>query len=419
MPDWEDRLDPDFDFINDKYSIGHIKDPYGHDSYAHQLLDYPPYDGLLISLSIFESKIKLGILNDVPKIRGKENIKTYLKIPSDSRLEVMGDCGAFSYVDKEEPPLPFYSVENIATIYEKLGFDYGVSVDHLAMDYILIKDKVTGKRKRRFLSEEEKKNRVKITVRNAAKFLAFCKENKCNFVPIGVAQGYDTTTYVESVNALINMGYEYLAIGGLVQYNSEFILNLLKELQPFIEERKVHLFGILRPRYLKTFEEMGISSFDSASFLRKAWLKSEQNYLSADGKWYSAIRVPQSSNPRLRKNADLNGFSSEDLKRMEKNALQALIQYDTGEIDINCALRMILEYDNLLLRGTSDVKNLGPRYERTLLDMPWKSCNCSLCKNLGIQIAIFRGCNRNKRRGFHNIWAFRQLSQGVESRTNL
>jgi len=416
LPDWDDRLDQDFDFINDSYSVGHIKDPYGHDSYAHQLLDYPPYDGLLISLSIFESKLKLGNFNVAPKIRDKENIRAYLKIPRNSKLKVMGDCGAFSYVDKKEPPLPFYSVENIATLYEKLGFDYGVSVDHLVMDYILTKDKETGKRKKRFLSEEEKKERIKITIRNAEKFKAFCEDNRCNFIPIGVAQGYDTVTYIESVNSLINLGYEYLAIGGLVQYTSEFILNLLKELQPFIKDRKVHLFGILRPKHLKTFEEMGVSSFDSASFFRKAWLKSEQNYLSAEGKWYSAIRVPQSSNPRLMKNADINGFSSEDLKRMEKDALQALIQYDEGKVDINYALNTVLEYDNLLLRGTSDVKNLKPRYMRTLSDMPWRSCNCSLCKKLGIQIIIFRGCNRNKRRGFHNVWAFRQLSQNDEQK---
>ena len=94
---------------------------------------------------------------------------------------------------------------------------------------------------------------------------------------------------------------------------------------------------------------------------------------------------------------------------MEKAALDALIQFDAGKIDIDIALDTILKYDNLLLRGYSDVKDLRPHYMRTLRDKPWKGCNCKLCKELGIQIIIFRGCNRNKRRGFHNIWAFREL----------
>lgn len=194
-----------------------------------------------------------------------------------------------------------------------------------------------------------------------------------------------------------------------MQYKSDFILRLLKEVHPYARGIKLHLFGILRPRCLKDFEDLGVYSFDSASFLRKAWLKSAQNYLSLNGQWYSAIRVPQSSNPRLIKNADLNGYSREDLKKMENDALKALIQYDAGEISIDKAIDTVLQYDNLLLRGYNDVKNLKPRYMRVLQDQPWKECNCELCKKLGVQIIIFRGCNRNKRRGFHNIWAFKAL----------
>lgn len=234
------------------------------------------------------------------------------------------------------------------------------------------------------------------------------KRNKYGFTPVGVAQGFDIVSYKNSVNTLIDMGYEYLAIGGLVQYQSEFILSLLQELNPIIKGLKLHLFGVLRPAYLSNFEKLGVTSFDSASFLRKAWLKSAQNYLSPNGKWYSAIRVPQSNNPRLIKNADLNGYSFEDLKRMEIDALNTLIQYDNGKVTLDQALKTVLEYDNLLLRGTSDLKDLSDRYFKTLLDKPWKSCKCDICKELGIQIIIFSGSNRNKRRGFQNIWTFRQ-----------
>jgi hypothetical protein len=342
LPDWEDRLDPDFDFLNDKYSANHIKNPYIHDQYAHQMLDTPPYDGLLMSLSIFQSKMKLDHINGVYKIRNIQNIRDYLKIPHNSNLKIMGDCGAFSYADMKEPPLPIYSIENIAGIYDKLGFDYGVSVDHLALDYILIKDTTTGKRKKLFLSKEEKENRVKITLKNAKIFKKYCEAHQSNFIPIGVAQGYDEASYVKSVSDLVDMGYDHLGIGGLVQYKSEFILKILKEIQYLIKGTKLHLFGVLRTKYLKDFEDLGVSSFDSASFLRKAWLKSEQNYLSLDGRWYSAIRVPQSSNPRLLKNASLNGFSSEELEGMERRAMQALVKFDEGKLRINDTFNIVL-----------------------------------------------------------------------------
>jgi len=408
LPDWEDRLDPNFDFINDEYSEKHKNNPYKHDVYAHQLFKKPPYDGILVSLSIFQSKIYLNGNGTNYKIRNHTNIKDYLKIPKGSRLEVMGDCGAFGYVREKEPPQPFYSVENVANLYDKLGFDYGVSVDHLVVDYIFIKNKKTGKRKKKTLSRKEKNKRIRITLRNAEDFLELYKERKYNFIPVGVAQGYNLNTYKSSFNALVEMGYEYIGIGGLVQYKTDFILDVLKEIQPFADGIKIHLFGISRPNHLKKFEKYGVTSFDSASFFRKAWLRSGQNYLAPDGRWYTAIRVPHASNPRILKNADLNGFSLDELKEMEKEALQALVKYDQGLMDLEDALDVVLRYDNLLLRNT-DNRNFREKYRNTLLDMPWRTCNCDICKNIGIHVVIFRGCNRNKRRGFHNIWMLREL----------
>lgn len=410
LPDWEDRLDPDFDFTNDKYSQNHKENPYKHDVYAHQLFDPPPYDGVLFSLSVFQSKIALkNGDNRTYTIRNHTKIKDYLKIPIDSSLKVMGDCGAFGYVREKEPPRPFYTVENVANLYDKLGFDYGVSVDHLVVDYVMVKEGMNGKRIKQVFSQAEKNRRIKITLENAETFLEIHKKKQYDFIPIGVAQGYDMNTYRESANALVEMGYEYIAIGGLVQYTSDFIIKVLEEIHPLIGNINVHLFGVLRPNYLRDFRRLGATSFDSASFLRKAWLRSGQNYLAPDGKWYAAIRVPQASNTRLLKNAELNGFSIDNLKEMEQDALHTLIKYDCGEIsDVDHVLDVILKYDNLLLRDSNDGKNLREKYRSTLLDMPWKSCNCNMCSKIGIHVIIFRGCNRNKRRGFHNTWIFRE-----------
>lgn len=412
LPDWEDRLDPDFNFATDKYSKKHNEDPYNHDIYAHQLFDKPPYDGILFSLSVFQSKLSLkNGNNETYTIRNHTSIQDYLKIPENSSLKIMGDCGAFGYVKEKAPP-PFYSVENVSNIYDKLGFDYGVSVDHLVVDYLMVKEK-NGKKIKKILTTKEKNERIEITLKNADEFLKLHDKEKYNFTPIGVAQGYNTDTYRESVKSLVEMGYKYIGIGGLVQYKSDFIIEILKEIQPFIKGINVHLFGVLRPSYLNDFENFGATSFDSASFLRKAWLRSGQNYLAPSGKWYAAIRVPQAANPRLLKHANLNGFSMDDLMKMEKDALKALNKFDNGKIDADKVLDIILKYDDLLLRDTNDGENLKEKYRQTLLDKPWKSCSCNVCRDIGINVVIFRGCNRNKRRGFHNTWIFREIANNI------
>ncbi len=409
LPDWEDRLDPDFDFFKDQYSENHKKSPYEHDIYAHQLFQEPPYDGILISLAIFEKKLSLNHDGKEYLIRRRNNIKNYLKIPKNSHLEVMGDCGAFGYVKEKEPPKPFYTVKNVANIYQSLGFDYGVSVDHLAVDYIFVKNPKTGRKKKKVLSQKEKDRRIKITLDNAAKFLDLHEKKSYSYIPIGVAQGYDLHTYERSFKSLVNMGYDYIALGGLVQYSTDFILKILETIRPYSKNVNLHLFGVLRKDSLDNFQNLGVTSFDSASFFRKAWLRSGQNYLSTDGNWYSSIRIPQSTNPRLIKNADLNGFSKREIEKMENKALNALFKYEKNKKNVDKVLESIMDYDELLLRNTNDGDNLYSKYKRTLLEAPWERCKCPICKSIGINVIIFRGTNRNKRRGFHNLWAFRNM----------
>lgn len=45
-------------------------------------------------------------------------------------------------------------------------------------------------------------------------------------------------------------------------------------------------------------------------------------------------------------------------------------------------------------------------YRRTLEERPWDRCDCPFCEKNGIQMCIFRGNNRNRRRGFHNMYRF-------------
>ncbi|WP_336365140.1 queuine tRNA-ribosyltransferase tRNA-guanine transglycosylase [Halalkalicoccus salilacus] len=52
------------------------------------------------------------------------------------------------------------------------------------------------------------------------------------------------------------------------------------------------------------------------------------------------------------------------------------------------------------------VSDFLTEYERLLRAEPWRECNCPVCTEHGIEVAIFRGNNRNRRRGFHNTRRF-------------
>ena len=53
-------------------------------------------------------------------------------------------------------------------------------------------------------------------------------------------------------------------------------------------------------------------------------------------------------------------------------------------------------------------KSLRDEYERTLRDRPWRDCPCAVCQDpaVGVEVVLFRGNNRNRRRGFHNTYVF-------------
>lgn len=69
-----------------------------------------------------------------------------------------------------------------------------------------------------------------------------------------------------------------------------------------------------------------------------------------------------------------------------------------------------IEYVLPTLYRFSQTIGYGPElrslYKRVLEDKPWNSCECPTCKDVGIEVIIFRGNNRNRRRGFHNTYVF-------------
>jgi queuine/archaeosine tRNA-ribosyltransferase len=277
--------------------------------------------------------------------------------------------------------------------YTRLGFDYGVSVDHLIFAQ----------------TERERRARYELTIQNAAEFLREHRQSKAEWEPIGAVQGWNPDTYANAVADYIKMGYRHIAVGGLVRTTTPEILAVLErvheKLRPGI---KLHLFGLARFKAMRQFVQMGVTSVDSASLLRKAWLGSHINYLSEHG-WYSAIRVPQLTASFRAKRAINNGAATEKVAALEKVCLQGLHAYGRARTtrvgpDLLSAL---LELD-FVITGKNR-KNIHHTILRTLEERPWQECGCEICESIGIDVVIFRGNNRNRRRGFHNTYVFYRL----------
>jgi hypothetical protein len=382
MPENDDRVDPKFNFINDLHTLN--RDPYSDDVYSHEIYDPPNYDGLLVSMMNIIGKTASKTKSE--KVLSSGGIHNFLR--AHSNLPILGDCGAYSYRNDYEPP---FETEEILNYYETLGFNIGVSIDHL-----IFNDQ----------DQDERKRRLTITQENAEKFIKGHYNGNYTFKPSGIAQGWDVNSYVESVQNLVDMGYQHISLGGLAFSPTEEIYEILKNISPILPEyMEVHLFGAARLDPINTFNKLGVTSFDSTSSLRQAWMSAKSNYHTLDGKKYAAIRVPQATekSPKIKKALE-KGVGTLDLfQKLEQNALNALRQFDKGNLGIEETLDAVLEYDNLL--GEKYNKH-EESYRLVLEDQPWKKCCCKICREVGIEVVIFRGNNRNRRRGFHNTYVF-------------
>jgi hypothetical protein len=263
---------------------------------------------------------------------------------------------------------------------------------------------------------EERRRRTELTLVLAESFLREARRYG-SFIPVGVAHGIDADDYVRSVLALIEMGYRHIGVGGLVFRTDHEVAQIVQAISRVRSQHRksvwLHLFGIFRPKLQRLFAELDIQSFDSASYFRKAWLRSDQNYLGVNGNWYAAIRVPASRDGRNQRKLERAGVPRERIQELEQAALTALARYGRREIGLEETLDTVLEYDSLIDREDIAKRDIRALYQRTLLERPWEQCGCRICRELGIDVVIFRGAERNRRRGVHNtLQLYRRVHGG-------
>lgn len=389
FPDSQDLVSPTYDFINDEYSPYRVRQR--DDVYAHQAVTPIPYDGILVSKAVVDGSVKGAGKYSAPQRERfyRLGVRKFFRLPD--ACSTVGDCGAFNYIDEEYPP---YEVDEVLDFYGRCGFDAGISIDHIIFGYIPEE------------SDQEPEaawvNRQQISLELAENFFKSTKNTGTQFQPVGAAQGWDPHSYAHSVQELQKMGYRRIALGGMVPLKSHEILACLRAIDSVRNpDTELHLLGINRVESMEQFARHGVTSFDSTSAFRQAFMDDRNNYHTATDS-YTAIRVPQvDANPALKRLILSGSISQSQAIAAERACLRTLREFDREETPLEEVLSALETYESLVLGPKK--KSYLALYERTLSDAPWRTCPCALCKKHGIEIAIFRGSERNKRRGFHNL----------------
>jgi hypothetical protein len=398
FPDSQDQIDPDFDFDNEEHPALRVRQR--DDLYAHEALDGHTIDGLLVSKAIVD-----GTAGSAGKYTAAQRNRLYrvgvqhffrLDRTSGFPIQTMGDCGAFSYIAEEIPPV---TPDQVIDFYAECGFELGISVDHVIFGFDPAADTDLHRPQ-----AEKWRSRQQITLELADVFLARCKARKTRFQPLGVAQGWSPVSYAAAVRSLQKIGYTRIALGGMVPLKTFEILACLREISTVREPHtQLHLLGVTRRSNISEFSSHGVTSFDSTSAFRQAFKDDKDNYHTAD-RTYTAIRVPQVDGlPKLKKQILAGKIDQGTAIQRERACLQALQEYDVGERSALQVISTLQRYNEI-----TGLEIHEDAYLVLLEDAPWRSCPCSICTKVGINVILFRGSERNKRRGFHNLYVFRR-----------
>ena len=408
--DAQDTIDLDYNFLTDEFSPKRVIQR--TDKYPHEVFSKKPYDGMLISRGllddgIFKSSSCAYTSAQTRRIK-MQGIKRFLRYYDG---EIFGDNGAFSYHMLDEPP---YSVSETVTFYEKCKFNYGMSVDHIIFEYDKRFD-TDGEFDDNYKVTEKMQTRYDITINNAKEFLKECNKQKVNFHPIGVVQAWSPNSMKKASRELIDMGYTYIAIGGLVPLDINSCEEIVKAVRDEIGyEIKIHLLGFAKAKQLDRFIKYKITSFDSTSPLIRAFKDDKDNYYTPKDH-YTAIRIPSSQKtPALKRKVSSGLIDQEEAEKLEEKALSSIRAYDKNEETLENTLKALEEYE-LIFRDKVPIQ----RYKDILSSKYWQKCQCEVCQNAKIEVIIFRNSNRNRRRGFHNLWQFQRELEELREANNI
>ncbi|MFQ3476673.1 queuine tRNA-ribosyltransferase tRNA-guanine transglycosylase [Halonotius sp. F2-221B] len=371
--------------------------------------------------------------------------------------------------------------------------------------------------KRAVYRQDDKQFRYDLTLENAAEMWNLYQAGDYPFRLMVAIQGWSIESYADAADEVLNIGYDYLGIGGVAGSPIHEVRKIVKSVGKTVKDYErthqtridSHVFGFAKSDAFDTIGRSGMSSFDSASMLRSAWTGGKNYRVDSDER-YDAIRVQYPKHGSeisdaietalrgretliaLRAFAEGRSIAKalREWKAEASKTLTATItyvrnhrhdeQFDHSTLrDVDSALRNDFEYASHLKAYFSDElrsqlikllrsddkesskpfaeyiellatahtqldrfprmveilereeskpdgmdrfqrlwfviqdyaiwigdKDLLEAYQKILSNRPWEDCECPICANHGIEVCIFRGNDRNRRRGFHNTASF-------------
>ena len=372
FPDSQDQIDPNFDFEREEHPPHHVRQR--DDLYAHEALSEPASTGILVSMGV--GRYTMAQRHRLQRVGVREFFR--LDRISGQRIETLGDCGAFSYVDEPEPP---YTVEEVIEFYSRLGFDAGISVDHVIPGFQAAHD-------HSFPGFDgvppDWVRRQEITIDLAERFLAALGSGPPPFQPVGAAQGWSPQSYARCVTALQDMGYRRVALGGLVGLKTPEILQVLRAVHEIARpDVEFHLLGVTRTDQVPQFRSYGVTSIEASPF-RQSFKDDKDNYYGLDRN-YVAVRIPQvDGNASLKRLIRSGKVDQGEAQRLEAACLNGVRAFARGDSELAPVLDALHEYQQLY----GSKKDHTDSYRETLEARPWEQCPCAICKSVGVRWSV-------------------------------
>lgn len=301
-------------------------------------------ENLLFSMS-FDSEIHYQTLfNELDPLGNTKQLENHYVSPK----RIFADCGAFQFRDLPRPMIDGVELnyENAWDYYENKHVNSGHSWEEILLcspDHIVTSD----------MDDEETNSRFDFIRENAPPFLEKSKSDPRVFA-IGVIHGRNIEERIEQYEMFKVMGYQYVALGGMVPYSTKQsqVLDIvagIKDIEkPLINPEsilgrcrkdgiKLHIFGLNSPEWIRWWYRLQVDSFDGSK-LSTEGAANGWYYVPNDGKG-AGREIPEKPTnvAPLYQRIAVKKMGSNEWKWQEKNGLLCPIVPLTGKgVDTQC-----------------------------------------------------------------------------------
>jgi len=209
---------------------------------------------------------------------------------------LFADCGAFQFRESDTPILEDGTLLNYEVAWEYYSnkhLDAKIAWDEVLLcspDHIVMPD----------MSDEEAKLRFDFIEENAGPFLELSRQDP-RVLAVGVIHGRTDKERIEQYEMFKQLGYQYVALGGMVPYSSKhdialrIVAGIEDQKAPLIDPDsilarcrkdgiKLHIFGLNSPEWSRWWHRLNVDSFDGSKLSTEGaangwyWISKDNKY---------------------------------------------------------------------------------------------------------------------------------------------